>query len=204
MKLYFSPGACSLAPHIVARELGLSSTSRRSISPPRRPTAAMTTSRSTRRATSRAAARRRHVLTEASAILQYLADRNPRPSAPAYGTIERYRVARVARFHRHRDPQGLTARCGTPTARAYKAIAVANLAKRFAIVESQLGKRLPDRRAFTIADAYAFVIINWADYLKVDLAPYTKLRAFLARVAARPGVQAAMRAEGLIKEPAVA
>ena len=87
---------------------------------------------------------------------------------------------------------------------AYKAIAVANLAKRFLYIESQLGQAYLTGGQFTIADAYAFVTISWADYLKVDLAPYTKLRAFLARVAARPGVQAAMKAEGLIKEPAVA
>lgn len=206
MKLYFTPGACSLAPHIVARELGLKLDLEKvdlaakktehgedflSINPKGYVPALRLDDGS--------------VLTEVSALLQYLADRNPSAKLlPAPGTMERYRVLEWLGFIATEIHKGFGPLWNPATPDAYKAIAVANLAKRFLYIESQLGQEYLTGAQFTIADAYAFVTISWAGHLKVDLAPYTKLRAFVGRVAARPGVRAAMQAEGLIKEPVTA
>jgi glutathione S-transferase len=206
MKLYFSPGACSLAPHIVAREAGLK------IDLEKVDLAA----RKTERGEDYLAINPKgyvpalrlddgSVLTEVSALLQYVADRNPSAKLlPAPGTMERYRVLEWVGFIATEIHKGFGPLWNPQTPEAYKAIAIGNLAKRFLYLDSQLGQGYLTGAQFTIADAYAFVTVSWANYLKVDLAPYAKLRAFLGRVAARPGVQAAMKAEGLIKEPATA
>jgi glutathione S-transferase len=202
MKLYFSPGACSLAPHIVARELGLKLDLEK----------VDLAARKTERGEDYFAINPKgyvpalrlddgSVLTEVSAILQYLADRKPEAKLiPAFGTMERYRVLEWVGFIATEIHKGFGPLWKPDTPDAYKAIARENLARRFLYIESQLGQDYLTGSQFTIADAYAFTTISWANYLKVDLAPYAKLRAFLARVAARPGVQAAMLTEGLIKE----
>jgi glutathione S-transferase len=81
-------------------------------------------------------------------------------------------------------------------------MALETAAKRLQYVESQLGAQYLTGAAFTVADAYLFVVANWAKPLNVDLTPYAKLRGLIERIAARPAVQAAMVAEGLIKEKA--
>lgn len=202
MKLYFSPGACSLAPHIVARELGLKLDLEK----------VDLAARKTERGEDYLSINPKgyvpalrlddgSVLTEVSAVLQYLADRKPEAKLiPAFGTMERYRVLEWVGFIATEIHKGFGPLWNPNTPDAYRAITVENLAKRFLYIESQLGQDYLTGAPFTIADAYAFVTISWAAYHKVDLTPYAKLRAFLARVAARPGVQAAMKAEGLIKE----
>jgi glutathione S-transferase len=91
------------------------------------------------------------------------------------------------------------------TPEATKATQRAALAKRFAFIEKTLAKQpYLTGDTFTIADAYLFVVVNWSGSLKVDLTPFPALRQFQARVAARPTVRAAMKAERLIKEPATA
>ncbi len=203
MKLYFSPGACSLAPHIVARELGLKlDLEKVDLAAKKTGTGEDYLSINPKGYVPALRLDDGSVLTEVSAILQYLADRNPSAKLlPAQGTMERYRALEWVGFIATEIHKGFGPLWNPDTPDAYKAIAVANLAKRFLYIESQLGQEYLTGSQFTVADAYAFVTISWADYLKVDLAPYTKLRAFLARVAARAGVQAAMKAEGLIKEP---
>lgn len=202
MKLYFSPGACSLAPHIVARELGLKLDLEK----------VDLAARKTERGEDYLSINPKGyvpalrlddggVLTEVSAVLQYLADRKPDAKLiPPFGTMERYRVLEWVGFIATEIHKGFGPLWNPNTPDAYRAITVENLAKRFLYIESQLGQDYLTGAPFTIADAYAFVTISWAAYHKVDLTPYAKLRAFLARVAARPGVQAAMKAEGLIKE----
>ena len=77
------------------------------------------------------------------------------------------------------------------------------MAARFAELDSILAKQpYLTGGKFTVADAYAFTIVNWSNFLKVDLKPYPGLSAFLDRVAARPAVQEALRAEGLLKRAA--
>jgi glutathione S-transferase len=206
MKLYYSPGACSLAPHIVARELGLK------LDLDKVDLAAKKTERGAdylainpKGYVPALQLDNGDVLTEASAVLQYLADRKPDAALiPAFGSAERYRVLEWVGFIATEIHKGFGPLWNPNTPDAYRAITVETLAKRFLYIESQLGQAYLTGTQFTIADAYAFVTLSWASYHKVDLAPYAKLRAYLARVVARPGVRAAMQAEGLIKEAATA
>jgi glutathione S-transferase len=141
------------------------------------------------------------VLTEGSAIIQYLADLKPAAGlAPANGSWQRYRLQEwlgyiTAELHKSFGP--LFNPAITPEARAER---IAYLNKRYALVETSLeGKSYLLGEHFSVADAYLFVVTSWARIVKLDLAAFPNLVKFQERVAARPGVKAAMVAEGLIK-----
>ena len=202
MKLYYSQGACSLSPHIVLHEAGLAfeaipaptkthqlpdGTDFYTINPLGYvPYLTLDDGRS---------------LHEGPAIVQYLADLVPEKQlAPANGTFERYKLQEWLTFigtelHKNFSP------LFTPTAPAEtKEAAKQTLASRLAWVDSELaGKDYLLGAQFTVADAYLFTVTNWARIVKVDLSTFANLLAYRARVAERPGVQAAMRAEGLLK-----
>jgi glutathione S-transferase len=202
MKLYFSPGACSLASHIALNEIG-------------KPFEIEKVDFATRKTASgkdfktispngyvpAVEVAPGEVLTEGAAILQYLADAHPDARlAPASGTLARARTNELLTFissELHKGFSPLFNPAITPEARE---ATIAKLNTRFARVETILG----DGRAyltgdsFTVADAYLFTVANWAGVVKVDLSAYPKLNAFQARVAARPAVKAAMGAEGLL------
>ena len=201
MKLYYSPGACSLAPHIALSEAGLSydavkvdlrkhvladGTDYTTINPKGYvPLLELDDGQR---------------LSEAAVILQYIADRKPGSLAPAAGTMERYRVMEWLNFiatelHKQFGPLWYP---DTPEATRDKQRAT--LAKRFDHVSKTLAAQpYLTGEAFGIADAYLFTILNWAGMLKVDLSPWPPLQKFLARVAARPQVHAVLVAEGLAK-----
>ena len=201
MKLYYSPGACSLAPHIALSEAGLSydavkvdlrkhvladGTDYTTINPKGYvPLLELDDGQR---------------LSEAAVILQYIADRKPGSLAPAAGTMERYRVMEWLNFiatelHKQFGPLWYP---DTPEATRDKQRAT--LAKRFDHVSKTLATQpYLTGEAFGIADAYLFTILNWAGMLKVDLSPWPSLQKFLARVAARPQVHAVLVAEGLVK-----
>ena len=144
-------------------------------------------------------------LTEAAVVLQYIADRNPGTLAPAYGTMERYRLNEWLNFIATEIHKQFGPLWHDETPDATKATHRAELAKRFAFVEKTLATQpYLTGDTFTIADAYLFVVTNWSGHLKVDLTPFPALRQFQARVAARPKVHAAMKAERLVRDPAPA
>ncbi|MEO8316536.1 MAG: glutathione transferase GstA [Pseudomonadota bacterium] len=200
MKLYYSPGACSLAPHIVAQEAGIELTLEK---------VDFTTRKTASGADFLAINPKGYVpalqldsgevLTEGPAIVQYLADRKPQSGlAPANGTLERYRVQEWlgyinSELHKSYGP------LFTPAVSAEsRAERTAYLLKRYALVEAALaGRSYLAGDQFTIADAYLFTVTNWANFVKVDLSSLPNLQAFQKRVAARQGVKAAMAAEGL-------
>jgi glutathione S-transferase len=202
MKLYYSPGACSLAPHIALRESGLKFDLEK----------VDLAAKKTERGADYWAINPKgyvpalqlddgYVLTEVSAVLQYIADQKPAAGLlPAPGSKERYRAVEWIGFITTELHKGFSPLWKPTTPDAYKPIVIETLAKRLQYVESQLGSQYLTGAQFTVADAYLFVIVGWAKYLKIDLTPYAKLRALLDRIAARPAVQAAMKAEGLIKE----
>ena len=202
MKLYFSPGACSLAVHITLHEAGMTFT------PVKAPT-------------------RTHLLedgtdyysinplgyvpllelndgtrlAEGPAILQYIADQVPEKNlAPANGTFERYKMQEWLTFvgtevHKNFSPLFVP---GTPA--DTKSAAQATIHKRLAWVNGELaGKQYLMGDVFNVADGYMFTVTNWAGYVNMDLSAYTHLVAYRTRVAARPAVVAAMKAEGLLK-----
>jgi glutathione S-transferase len=200
MKLYYIPSACSLSPHIVANELGLSielvkvdnKTKRTehgedflAINPKGYVPALQLDDGS--------------VLTEGPAIVQYLADLKPDAQlAPANGSMARYRVQEMLGYINsdlHKSYIPLFNPASSDDVRTER---MAYLHERYGLIEAALGRRpflLGER--FTIADAYLFVVTRWSEFVKLDLSQFPNLLAFQARIAARPAVQAAMRSEGL-------
>ena len=203
MKLYYSPGACSLSPHIVLREAGLKFDLERvdlaakklkesgadylPINPKGQvPVLQLDDG---------------DKLTEGPAIVQYIADQKPESGlAPANGTRLRYHVQEWLNFVTS-DLHKVFAPLFRPTTpEEFVKITKETLANKFAYLDQHLAKNqylLGDK--FTVADAYCFVIVGWSKYKEIDLARWPNLKAYMDRIAARPKVQEAMKAEGLIK-----
>ncbi len=202
MKLYYSQGACSLSPHIVMHEAGLAfeaipaptkthqlpdGTDFYTINPLGYvPYLTLDDGRS---------------LHEGPAIVQYLADLVPEKKlAPANGTFERYKLQEWLTFIGTELHKSFSPLFNPAAPDVTKEQAKQTLAKRLAWVDSELaGKDYLLGEQFTVADAYLFTVTNWARIVKVDLSTFANLLAYRTRVSERPGVQAAMRAEGLLK-----
>lgn len=201
MKLYFSPGACSVSPNIVAHELGIDvELVKVDIGTKKFDGGADFLAVNPKGYVPALQLDDGQVLTEGPAIVQYLADRKPGKIAPENGTLGRYRVQEALGYINseiHKNYSPLFNPKTTPETREEK---VAYLKKRYAYVEEQLGKHaffVGDE--FTVADAYLFTVTNWANYLKVDLSEFPNLTAFQKRVAERPAVKAAIAAEKAAK-----
>jgi glutathione S-transferase len=203
MKLYYSPGACSLAPHIALREAGLpvelvkvdlaakkteSGADFLAVNPKGQvPTLGLDDG---------------EILTEVAVTLQYIADQAPATKlAPALGTRERYRLAEWLNYVATELHKGFGPLWKPNTPAEYKAIVKEiNLAKQFAYLDKQFaGRDFLAGSSFTIADAYLFAILNWTKFHQIDLGKYPNVQAFMERVAARPAVKQALTAEGLLK-----
>ena len=201
MKLYYAPGACSLSPHIVAREAGIElALEKVDLGTKKTETGADFLAVNPKGYVPALELDNGEVLTEGAAIVQYLADQKPESGlAPPNGTLERYRLQEALAFIGSEIHKGYGPFFDPRLSAEARAERVDYMHKRFALVDRILADRpflLGDR--FTAADAYLFVMVSWKDFLKVDLSRFTHLLAFHARVAARPAVQAALRAEGLI------
>jgi glutathione S-transferase len=202
MKLYYSRGACSLAPHIVAHEAGLQ------IELDKVDTKTKTTQNGgdLKQVNPNAYVPVLQLddgeyLTEAAVVVQYLADLRPQSGlAPAQGTMARYRLMEWLGFISTELHKGYSPLFQPTTPEEYKTLVRQKLALRLAYVESRLaGRQFLMGDAFSVADAYLFVIVNWSRATQVDLTAFPNLQAFQQRVAHRPAVQAAMKAEGLVK-----
>jgi glutathione S-transferase len=205
MKLYYNPGTCSLSPHIVLREAGLAFD------------AVLVNTKTHTLADGSdyyAINPKGYVpmlvldngehLTEGPAIVQYLADLAPASGmAPAAGTMPRYRLMEALNFISTELHKSFSPLFNAGMPEEGKQIYRDRLMNRFALVDAMLAKQpylLGDN--FTAADAYLFTVTNWTRPVKLDISKYQHLAAFMARVAVRPAVQAAMVAEGLIKPKA--
>jgi glutathione S-transferase len=201
MKLYYSPGACSLSPHIVACEAGVDLKLEK---------VDLQTKLTEGGADFSKVNPKGYVptlqlddgqfLTEGPAIVQYLADQKPASRlAPAPGTLDRYRLQEMLTYINSEIHKSF-ARLFNPTVtEAVRSDTIKYLQMRYALIEQKLGGHkflMGDH--FTAADAYLFTVTNWADPLKVDLSQFPKLQAFQKVVSARPAVQRALRAEGLL------
>lgn len=200
MKLYVSPGACSLAPHIALVAAGLPFTVER-VSLKTKAIAGGGDFRDINDKGSVPALQLDDgkVLTEATVLLQYIADQAPGANlAPAAGTFERYQVMEWLNYiatevHKRFTPL-FTPGC-TEEARS---VAWAALARPLDYLAGKLASRdFLMGSGFTIADAYLFTVLNWALFAKFDLNDWPALQAYQARVGSIPAVQEAMRAEGL-------
>jgi glutathione S-transferase len=202
MKLYYSPGACSLSPHIALEEAGLTY---EAIAAPTKthkladgtdyytinplgyvPLLVLDDGRQLR---------------EGPAIVQYIADQAPAKSlAPANGTFERAKLQEWLNYIGTELHKGFSPLFNPATPADYKTAVIARLQDRLKFTDGLLANGtyvMGD--TFSVADGYLFTVTNWAPLVGVDLSGYANLLAFRARVAARPAVVAAMKAEGLIK-----
>lgn len=202
LTLYFSPGACSLSPHIALREAGLTfdleqvNTKEKKTKSgddywkinPKGYVPAMKLPDG-------------YVLTEGPAIVQYIADQRPKSHlAPENGSPERYKFQELLNYISTEVHKGFSPLFNPATPAEYKKIVIENLGKKFAFLDKQLeGKEYLTGSHFTVADAYLFTVANWGNFVQFDLSPYPNVKAFQARVAARPKVQEALKAEGLLK-----
>lgn len=202
MKLYYAPGACSLSPHIVLREAGL-------------PFSLIKVSTKTKEMEGGGDFRSINskgyvpalemdeggVLTEGPAIVQYLADKAPASGlAPANGTLGRYRVQEWLNFITTELHKQFSPLFDPTTTEDAKAKQREKISSRLEWISGQMGANpYLTGDTFTVADAYLFVILNWATHKDIDLGRWPNIKALHERVGARPKVQEALKAEGLIK-----
>ena len=205
MKLYYAAGACSLSPHIVALEAGIplelekvDTKEKRTASGadywqinPKGYVPALVLDDG-------------ELLTEGTAIVQYLADQKPDSKlAPANGTAARYRLQEMLGYINSELHKTYTPLFKPDTPDAVRQERKDYLRKRYALLEQHLAKHdwlVGDH--FSVADAYLFTVTNWSRHVDLDLSDYPAILAFQKRVAERPKVQAALLAEGLIKAAA--
>ena len=200
MKLYYSPGACSLAPHIAMRELGIDVDLKkvdlkakqvdggdyRQVNPKGYVPAVETPA---------------GVLTEAPVILQYLADQKPDAGlAPRPGDPARYKLQEMLNFITSEMHKGFGNFFNPAMNDGWRQAVTDRLGVRLDWVAKQLeGKQYLMGDKFTVADAYLFTILNWAAPSKFDLSKWPSIVEYHKRVGARPKVQEALKAEGLVK-----
>jgi glutathione S-transferase len=205
MQLYFSPGACSLASHITLRELGLPFDLKRAdVRTKKLEDGSDFLAVNSKGAVPALRLDDGQVLTEGAVILQYLADRKPDAGlAPMNGTIERYRLQEWLNYVASEVHKSFSPLFNPAADAGIKEFTLNNIGKKLDWLDKQLaGKSYLTGNAFTIADAYLFVILNWSGGVGIDLAKWPAVKQYYDRVAARPQVQEAMTAEGLIKKAA--
>lgn len=201
MKLYFSPGACSLSPHIVLLEAGLSfSTERVNIRKKLTASGADYTAINPKGYVPALELDNGAVMTEGPAIVQYIADLVPaKQLAPAHGTAEYYQMIEWLNFIGTELHKSYSPLFNPAAGDDVKAAARALLTRRFGYVAQALeGRDYLVGERFSVADAYLFTVANWAPIVQFDLSPWPVLKAFHERIGARPAVQQAMRDEGLL------
>lgn len=202
MKLYYSPGTCSLASNIALHEAGIAFNAVK----------VDLKTKTTEGGENYLAINPKgyvpalgldngEVLTENIAVLQYIADRKPEANlAPAWGTLERYRLVEWLAFVSTEIHKSLSTFFKPNASEDWKQAQRENLNKRFDQLQNVLSSReYLTGSTFTIADGYLFTVLRWHRKAELDLAKWPALKAFFERVEARPQVRAAMQFEGLTK-----
>jgi glutathione S-transferase len=202
MKLYYYPGACSLAVHITLREAGYTfDTEQVDLGAKKTAGGADYLKINPKGYVPALALDDGQVLTEVAAILQYLADRKPESGlAPKAGTMEHYRLIEWLNFISSEVHKAFGPLWSEATPAATKQAAIERIGQRFDYLASVLGAKpflTGDR--LTVADAYLFTMLGWAGYHKLDLGKWPVLQSYSGRIASLPAVTAAMKAEGLIQ-----
>ena len=202
MKLYYSPGACSLSPHIALCEAGV----KFELVKAALKTHTLADGSDYYQVTAKGQVPLLELddgarLSEGPVILQYIADHAPASGlAPAAGTMERYRVMEWLNFITSELHKSFSPLFNPAMPQEAKEIFAAKLKERFAYVDARLeGNDYLMGKQFSVADAYLFTMTNWAAGVGVDITGFKNVEAFRARMLARPAVQDAMKAEGLIK-----
>lgn len=201
MKLYYSAGACSLAAHIALEEAGLKY---EAISAPTK-TKQLPDGSDYRKVNPLGyvpylVLDDGQALRECAIICQYVADQAPAKALiPPCGSMARYQLQMWMHFTATELHKGFSPLFNPAMPAEAKQVALTRLQERLKFVDGELaGKAFVMGSDYSVADAYLFTVTHWAKPMAIDLAPYPNLLAWRERVAARPAVQAAMKAEGLI------
>ncbi len=200
MKLYYAPGACSMAPHIVMREAGYKFDLEK-VDIPNKKTASGEDFWKVNPKGYVPALKLDdgQVLTEAQVIIQYLADQKQDAGlAPRGGTMDRYRLMEMLNFTAAEVHKQLGALFNPKMTPEAKEIQLGVIDRRLTSLDKMLaGKQYATGDKFTIADAYLFTVLNWTNFHKIDTSKWPNIQAFMKRVGARPKVQETLKAEGL-------
>ena len=201
MKLYFSPGACSLSPHIVLNEAGVPFTSEAvDLSSKKTKSGADYRAINPKGAVPALQLDNGQVLTEGSAIVQYIADQKPATKlAPPAGTLERYRLQEWLNYIASESHKGFSPLFNPKATDEWKQVIKDQLAAKFDYLSKQLQGKDYLMGPFSVADAYLFTILGWAKYMNIDLAKWPVLAQYVERVGARPAVKATLEAEAKAK-----
>ena len=202
MKLYYSPGACSMAPHIILNELGKKfEIEKVDLSVKKTEGGKDFTKVNGKGYVPTLEIGKGDVLTEVATILQYLADKAKATKIlPKAGTMARYRTMEMLNFvatELHKGIGGLFNPAMPPDGK--KAITERAL-KRIEWLNGVLGKnKFVTGKSFSVADAYAFTVLGWCSHVGMDISGFKNVQAWMGRIAARPAVQKTLKAEGLVK-----
>ena len=202
MKLYYAPGACSLAPHIGLREAGYQfDLEQVDLAAKKTKSGADYTKINGKGYVPALQLDSGEVITEAPVILQYIADQKPESGlAPKAGTMERYRTQEWLNFVTSELHKGFGILFNPALPENARPAVIDRLGQRLDFLAKQLdGKPYLTGDKFTAPDAYLFTVLSWAPHLKISLDRWPTLKTYVERVAGRPQVQAALKAEGLAK-----
>ncbi|MDO8520203.1 MAG: glutathione transferase GstA [Deltaproteobacteria bacterium] len=199
LKLYFSPGACSLAPHLILREIKLPFELVRVDLKTKTAAGGDYLKINPKGSVPAIHLENGEVLTENAVVLQYLADLKPEAGLiPRAGTWERYRCQEWLNYIATELHKAFGPLFKPNTPAEFKPIVLENLSQRFGFLNAHLGKNdYMMGKVYTVADAYLFAVARWSQPLKIDLTPWPAVVKFMERVKARPATTEAFQAEGL-------
>lgn len=201
MKLYYTPGACSMAPHIALREAGLQfDLERVDLQQKKTETGADFNTVNPKGYVPALKLDNGEVLTEVGVILQYVADQKPDSGLiPPAGSLERYRVLEWVNFTATELHKSFGPLFNPAATEDMKKTAMDTVTRRLGYVDSKLtGDGFLAGPQFTVADAYLCTVLGWCNFLKLDLSPWPNLAAYAGRAASRPKVLETLKAEGLM------
>ena len=201
MKLYYSPGACSLAPHIVLNELGGDyALEKVDLGTKKTDSGADFSAINSKGYVPTLEIGKDEVLTEVPIILQYLADKHEGSGLlPKFGSMDRYRAMEALNFVTSELHKGIGGLFNKAMPADGRTAIIDRLKVRLGWLDGQLGQKsylLGDN--YSVADAYAFTVLNWGQWVGLDLKSWPNIVAYMDRVSARPAVQAALKKEGLL------
>ncbi len=201
MKLYYSPGACSMSPHIVLREIG-KKFDLESVDLGTKTTASGKdyTKINPKGYVPALEIKPGEVLTEGAAIVQYLADKAKATKLLPKAGMARYRAAEMLNYLAAEVHKSMGALFAKGISEDVRKATLEKISKRLEHLDSILAKsKFLLGKGFSVADAYAFTLLSWGPHLKLDMSPYKNIAAYMERVGKRPAVQAVLKAEGLAK-----
>ncbi len=201
MKLYYAPGACSLAPHIVLRELGKKFDLEKVDMGTKKTDGGKDFNKINAKSyVPTLEIKKGEVLTEVATIVQYLADKSKSTKfLPKAGTMARYRAMESLTFISSELHKGIGGLFNKAMPEEGRKIIIERVNKRLDYVDGVLAKnKFITGKTFSVADAYAFTIMNWGQWVGIDIKPWKNIAKYMEMVAKRPAVQAALKAEGLL------